>query len=172
MSSHPYPRSQRDATLGAADSSSQPLAHTRRVLIRKGMGVKTSRLIAEAGIPFEYVYPTGNQLFTLSANQLLINVIVNVFTQADFYWRGLTYVSTGPFSIRFQDGEQYYLASGLVPNVNLPKSPGDPFPWAPQIPYPAGGKILFDIQDTSGAPNTIQLVFIGENQYRVQSIAA
>jgi len=128
-------------------------------------------LIAQAGIPFEYCYPVGSSLFTLSANQQLLNLVINIFTQADFLWRGLTFVSTGAFSIRFQDGEQYYLSDGMVPSVNLPHSAGDPFPWAPQIPYPAGGRVVFDITDTSGAPNTIQLVLTGENRYRLRVAA-
>lgn len=126
--------------------------------------------LLSAGLPFEYVFPATNSLFTLAANEIRLNQIVNIFTQADFVWRGLHLISTGEFSVRFQDGEQYYLSGDLVPSVNLPHNAGDPFPWAPEIPYPAGGKIVLDIQDTSGAPNTVQIVFIGENFYRVQTL--
>jgi len=125
-------------------------------------------LIAGAGVPFTYCFPPNNTVFTLAANQLVLNQVVPIFTQAEFLWRGLMFVSTGAFSIRIQDGEQFYLSEDLVPSVSLPHSAGDPFMWEPNVPYPAGGKILIDLQDTSGAPNSIQLAFIGENKYRLR----
>ena len=109
-----------------------------------------------------YVYPID-----LSANQLLSNQSVSILTEPDFLWRGLIFTSTGSFSVRFQDGQQYYLSNDLIQSANLPNTAGDPFPFFPEVFYPAGGKIVLDIEDTSDAPNTGQILFIGANRYKI-----
>ena len=111
-----------------------------------------------------YVYPIN-----LTANQQLNNQSVSILTEPDFLWRGLLFTSTGPFSVRFQDGQQYYLSNDLIMSANLPNTAGDPFPFFPEVFYPAGGKIVLDILDTSGSGNTGQILFIGANRYRVSS---
>ena len=68
---------------------------------------------------------------------------------------------------RFQDGQQYYLSNDLIQSANLPNTAGDPFPFFPEVFYPAGGKIVLDIEDTSDAPNTGQILFIGANRYKI-----
>lgn len=112
------------------------------------------------GYPFDVTIP--------SANELLTNQALAILSNADFVWRGLLFVSTGTFSIRIYDGDQYALSPGLILSQNLASTPGDPFPWFPEVWYPAGGKILIDIQDTSGSDgNVIELLFIGANRYRL-----
>lgn len=113
-------------------------------------------------VPFNYTYN-----ISLTANQLLQGQVVSIFTEADFVWRGLVFQSTGLFAVQFQDGQGYYLSSGLMYSTNLPNSPGDPFPYFPEVFYPAGGRIYFNIQDLSGSTNTGQLLFIGANRYEV-----
>jgi hypothetical protein len=115
-------------------------------------------------VSFNYVYP-----ISLTANQLLSNQSVSILTEPDFVWRGLLFVSTGTFSVRFQDGQQYYLSNDLIMSANLLGTAGDPFPIFPEVFYPAGGKIVLDILDTSGTGNTGQIIFIGANRYKVGS---
>ena len=111
-------------------------------------------------IPFDVTITNGNQLLNNQAAAVLRN--------ADFVFRGLTFTSTGGFSVRLYDGDQYALSTGLIMSQNLTFTPGDPFPWFPEVWYPAGGKILIDIQDTSGnAGNQIELLFWGANRYRL-----
>ena len=113
-----------------------------------------------------YAYPFDVTI--TSANQLLTNQAVAILSNADFVFRGLIFTSTGSFSLRIYDGDQYALSSGLIMSQNLLSTPGDPFPWFPEVWYPASGKILLDIQDTSGVGgNVIELLFIGANRYQL-----
>ncbi len=111
---------------------------------------------------FNYVYPIN-----LTALQQLNNQSVSILTEPDFLWRGLLFTSTGSFSVRFQDGQQYYLSNDLIFSTNLLGTAGDPFPIFPEVFYPAGGKIVLDIVDTSDAGNTGQIIFIGAHRYKV-----
>jgi len=113
-------------------------------------------------VPFNYTYN-----ISLTASQLLQGQVVSIFTEADFVWRGLVFQSTGLFAVQFQDGQGYYLSSGLMYSTNLPNSPGDPFPMFPEVFYPAGGRIYLNIQDLSVATNTGQILFVGANRYQV-----
>ncbi len=115
-------------------------------------------------VPFDYVY---NQ--TLSASQTLNNEVVSIFTEADFAWRGLIFTSTGLFSVQFQDGQGYYLSSGMVYSTNMPNTPGDPFPRFPEVVYPAGGRITLNITELTAGTNVVQLLFVGVNRYRIGS---
>ena len=101
----------------------------------------------------------------LTGNQLLNGQIVSIFTEADFVWRGLVFVSTGLFSVQFQDGQGYYLSSDLVYSTNMPNTAGDPWVRYPEVTYPAGGRIYLNILDLSGNPNTGQILFLGCNRY-------
>lgn len=114
-------------------------------------------------VPFSYVYNV-----VLTADQNLTNEVVSIFTEADFAWRGLIFTNTGLFSVRFQDGQGYYLSAGMIFSSNMPNTSGDPFPQFPEVLYPAGGRIQLDISDLSSAENTIQILFVGANRYRVQ----
>jgi len=111
---------------------------------------------------FNYVYPIN-----LTALQQLNNQSVSILTEPDFLLRGLMFTSTGSFSIRLQDGQQYYLSNDLIFSANLLSTAGDPFPIFPEVFYPAGGKIVLDIADTSNAVNTGQITFIGAHRYKV-----
>ncbi len=114
---------------------------------------------------FDYVYDV-----VLSGNQVLNDQVVSIYTEADFAWRALIVnVATGTFKVRFTDGQGYYLSSGLIDSANLTSSPADPWIVFPEVVFPAGGRISIDITDTSGATNTIQLLFRGVNRYRLRS---
>ena len=114
-------------------------------------------------IPFNYIYNV-----VLTASQVLNNEVVSIFTEADFAWRGLIFSATGLFSVQFQDGQGYYVSAGQIFSTNMPNTPGNPWPVFPEILYPAGGRIYLNITDLSAATNTIQLLFVGVNRYRVQ----
>lgn len=111
---------------------------------------------------FSYVYNV-----VLTASQVLIGQTVSIFSEADFCFRALIFTSTGLFGVRFQDGQGLYLDSGFVYSTNYPNNPGDPFPWLPEVVYPASGRIWIDIEDLSVAGNTIQIVFVGANRWKV-----
>lgn len=111
---------------------------------------------------FSYVYNVA-----LTASQVLIGQTVSIFSEADFCFRAMLFQSTGLFGIRFQDGQGLYLDSGFVYSTNYPNNPGDPFPWLPEVVYPASGRIWIDIEDLSAAPNTVQIVFVGANRWKV-----
>ena len=112
-------------------------------------------------VPFNYTYDNS-----LTAGQVLNNEIVSIFN-ADFIWRGLVFTSDGLFSVQFQDGYGYYLSTGQIFSSNMSNTPGDPWPVFPEVFYPAGGRVYLNITDLSGAPNTIQLLFIGVNRYKI-----
>lgn len=103
----------------------------------------------------------------LTANQVALGETVSIFSEADFCFRALVFQSTGLFALRLQDGQGYYMQSGMVFSTNYPNNPGDPFPWLPEVVYPASGRIWIDIQDLSGSGNTIQILFVGANRYKV-----
>jgi hypothetical protein len=97
-------------------------------------------------VDVSYGYPYN---VTLTASQFINDQQVAIGMTADFLWRGLLFVSTGNFNVRFYDGDH------------------DPFPYFPEVWYPAGGRILLDIQDTSDDTNVIQILFMGANRYRL-----
>lgn len=125
-------------------------------------GIDPAAPIGFIDMPFNYVYDV-----TLTASQVLFNEVVSIYTEADFCWRGIVFVSDGTFSVRFMDGQGYYLSAGLILSTNMPNTAGDPFPMFPEVLYPAGGRIQLDIQDESADANVIQILFIGANRYTV-----
>jgi len=128
--------------------------------------------VAAQGVPIPedgymdvaYSYPFN---FSLTANQLSLGNPVSIQTDADFAFRGLIFVSDGVFQVRLYDGQQYQLSAGFISSLCLPNTAGDPFPFVPEVFYPAGSRITIDIQDLSGDANTGQLLFVGVNRYRL-----
>lgn len=114
-------------------------------------------------VDFSYVYDV-----TLSANQFLRDQSVSTTNDADFEWRGSVIAfNTGIFNVRFADSQGYYLSNGMIVSANILGDAASPFVIFPGILIPAGGRIGVDIQDTSGDPNTIELLFRGVKRYRV-----
>jgi len=112
-------------------------------------------------VAYGYPFP-----FSLSANQLSLANQVSIQTDADFVFRGLIFVSDGIFQARFYDGNNYALSTGFIQSGCMPNTAGDPFPFVPEVWYPAGGRITVDIQDLSGSSNTGQMLFLGANRYK------
>ena len=116
-------------------------------------------------VDFSYVYDTSP---ALSANEARVNQAVSTMNDADFAIRAIyVSVATGSFAIRLSDSQGYYLSNGLVASGNLLGDAASPFPVWPEILIPASGRIGIDITDTSGAPNTVEIVFRGVKRYRI-----
>lgn len=113
---------------------------------------------------FTYTYTVS-----LTANQLLTNQGVLVYTDADFAMRALILATyTGPFQIQLSDASGYYLSSNmLLYSIFLQNFAPFPFPFVPEIIIPAGGRIGINIQDLSGAGNTIQIAFRGAKKFSI-----
>jgi len=111
--------------------------------------------------PFSYVYDV-----TLTALQALLNQSIPIQTDSEFYLRGI-YVSasTGTFTFRYSDANNYYFSDAQILNQNYSTFAGQPAVVLPEVWYPAGGKLSIDITDTSGAPNLVEIVFIGVKRY-------
>jgi hypothetical protein len=115
-------------------------------------------------VDFTYVYDV-----VLALNQLLVDQVVPIMNDSDFVWRALILsASTGAFRIRFSDAQGYYFSNGYLLSGNFLVGL-IPVPWVinPEAQFPAGGRIGVDIQDLTGAQNTIQLLFRGVKRYRL-----
>lgn len=111
---------------------------------------------------YDYALPpvvvAGNAALT---TQIVIN------QDADFMAFWLISNSSGGFNCRFGDaGRGWYFMSGLIANVNLFGTALLPFPMLPPYTFKAQGAITIDLVDTSGAPNTIQIVFSGKKIFK------
>jgi hypothetical protein len=114
-------------------------------------------------VDFTYPYDV-----VLTANQFLRDQSVSTTNDADFCIRGLVIATfTGAFNLRISDSQGFYLSNGVIASANLIGDAASPFVVFPELIIPAGGKIGIDIQDTSGAGNTIELLFRGVKRYRI-----
>jgi hypothetical protein len=109
----------------------------------------------------------------LTANQLLTAQALGLGGSAPFRLMMLTRKSTGTFRFRFWDSTGQYFSSGGTGSSALDRIPdtcmfGDgslPFVVAPHPLFPAAGTINYDIEDTSGGNNTVEICFVGELVY-------
>jgi hypothetical protein len=114
-------------------------------------------------VDFTYPYDV-----ILTASQFLRDQTVSTTNDADFCVRGIVVATlTGAFNIRFSDSQGFYLSNGMIASANLIGDAASPFPVFPELIIPAGGKIGIDIQDTSDAQNTIEILFRGVKRYRI-----
>lgn len=117
------------------------------------------------GIPSDFTY-TYN--VTLSANQLLTNDGTLIYTDADFFITGvLLALNTAAFQFQLSDASGYYLMNSMINSAALQIV--TPFPFVPAVKIPAGGRIGINIQDLSGAANTIQLIYRGYKSFAVNA---
>jgi hypothetical protein len=116
-------------------------------------------------VDVDFIYPYD---VTLTANQFLRDQSIPTTNDADFEWRAIVIsLATGTFNVRFADSQGYYLSNGMIASANILGDASSPYPVFPGILIPAGGRIGVDIQDTSGAPNTIEILCRGVKRYRV-----
>jgi hypothetical protein len=126
-------------------------------------GLNNASPLNYVDVDFTYPYDV-----ILTANQFLPNQSVSTTNDADFAWRALIIaVATGSFNVRFADSQGYYLSNGVIASANLQGDAASPYPIFPEIIIPAGGRIGIDIQDTSDAGNTIELLCRGVKRYRI-----
>jgi hypothetical protein len=119
----------------------------------------------EGYVDVDFTYPYD---VVLTADQFLRDQSISTTNDADFCWRGLVLgFSTGAFNVRFADSQGFYLSNGMIASANILGDPASPYPVFPEIIIPAGGRIGVDIQDTSDATNTIQLLLKGVKRFRL-----
>ena len=119
----------------------------------------------EGFIDVDFTYPYD---VSLTASQELQNQSVSTTNDADFAARGIVIASaTGSFNIKWRDSQGFQYSSGYIASANLLGDAASPFPIWPEMLIPAGGKIEIDIQDTSAAPNTIEILWRGVKRFRV-----
>lgn len=116
-------------------------------------------------VDVDFTYPYD---VVLSASQFLRDQSISTTNDADFSWRAIVIAfSTGTFNVRFADSQGYYLSNGMIVSANILGDAASPYPIFPEILIPAGGRIGIDIQDTSGNPNTIELLCRGVKRFRI-----
>jgi len=108
---------------------------------------------------FGYVYNV-----TLTALQQLQDN-KSVDPDADFLLEAVSIgSSTGIFEFRYSDSRLYWTSDARIASAIYVAQ--DPYPTAPPLVIPAGGRIGIDIADTSNAGNTIQIIFRGAKRYQ------
>ncbi len=128
-------------------------------------GVDNPNPVGYSDVDFTYTFNVN-----LLASQPLVNQQVNLHTDADFILRAITYVSTGIFSYRFYDSQDFPLSDAQLFNGNLSADPSEPTVVSPELPFPAGSKIGIDITELSAAPNTVQIVFRGVKRFKLAQV--
>lgn len=115
-------------------------------------------------VSFDYVYDVS-----LLLNQQLRDQSIPIHTDSDFVLRAIILSqATGAFSIRFNDSQGYYLSSGFMLSANfLSGTVPYPYPIFPELLFPAGSRIGIEINELSGAENTVQMIFRGAKRYRL-----
>lgn len=109
---------------------------------------------------FDYTFDV-----TLTANQNLPDQSLIIGGDADFIIRAIVGTQTGAYKIRFRDNQGFYLSPGMVNNSNIMGTAQLPVPIWPELQIPRNGKLGIDLLDTSGAGNTIEIVFKGVKRY-------
>lgn len=114
--------------------------------------------------PFSYIYnPPNNQL---TGNQELENDSVQIDVDSDFrLFAWFISLFTGQFEIQIADSTGYYLFSGFMNSGAISQSSAIPTIFSPAHPFPAGGKILINLNELSGSTNPLQIVFVGEKLF-------
>lgn len=121
-------------------------------------GIPATQFNGYVPVDYSYVYDT-----VLTANQVKATEGVTIYTDADWALTAIyVALNTGAFLLQIQDASGYTLMNAPVSNaLFLQGTVPVPFPFVPAVKYPAGGRIGIYIADTSGAGNTIELVFRG-----------
>jgi len=132
----------------------------------EGVNLPPPQQVGYEDRPYDYIYnPLNGQLTAL---QNIVGDTVAIQTDADFLLYAV-YISlyTAPFQVQFVDSYGYQLSNGFMNSGAFSQSSSNPTVFSPAHPFPAGGKILINIQDLSGATNNLQLVFKGVKRFRV-----
>jgi hypothetical protein len=106
---------------------------------------------------------------TLTANQALQRVPVNIDRDSDFLLTGINGSSTGTYSLNVRLPSGRLIGSSQINNVNFIGAANQPTSIGPPPIYRAGstGPEL-DLTETSGSSNIVQIVFNGIRRLRTQ----
>lgn len=132
----------------------------------QGLGIPDPTQTGQEIKPYAYIYnPPNGQL---TADQQIANDTVAIQTDADFYMFAW-YISlfTGDFQIQLTDSTGYQLQSGFLNSAAISQQSSDPTIFDPAHFFPAGSKILINIEDLSDATNPLQIVFPGIKVYKM-----
>lgn len=103
---------------------------------------------------------------TLLANGVANGQVVGPLADADFVLTGIHGTSTGTYTVNFKlPSGRYVSPNAQIKNTDLVGTPQTPTDFPPTL-YPKGSQtIKFDVTDTSGAGNTIEIICSGYNRY-------
>jgi hypothetical protein len=130
----------------------------------QGVEVAPSMELGYDPRPFVYIYnPPNGQLTSL---QELENDSVQIDVDSDFrLFSWYIPLFTGEFEVQLADSTGYYLFSGFMNSGGISQSQAVSTVFSPAHPFPAGGKILLNINDLSGSTNPLQIAFVGEKLF-------
>lgn len=131
----------------------------------RGVNVASPDQVGYEPRPFSYIYnPPNNQLTAL---QEVVNDAIQIDVDSDFrLFAWYIALFNGEFEIQIADSTGYYLFSGFMNSGGISQSAAVPTIFSPAHPFPAGGKIIININDLSNATNALQIVFVGEKLFR------
>lgn len=137
-----------------------PLPYITNPFAPSGLAVPPAMgLHEESGI---YVFAA-----TLTALQSRPNLEVSIDTDSDFYLKGLVRspTTTGAFQFQFADESGYFTSNAYIESVALPTSFALPWPVTPQLRFSAGGRITWNLIDTSNAGNDVVIYCLGTKRF-------
>lgn len=111
------------------------------------------------------IYPFS---VTLTGNQALTRLPVNIDRDSDFVLMGIAGGQTGGYTLNLRLPSGRLIASAQMVNSQfVAPNANQPTPWGPPSIYRAGSTgPEVDITDTSGSGNTVNLLFIGTRRLR------
>lgn len=105
--------------------------------------------------------------FTLTANQKVGQVPVNIDRDSDFMLTGINGSSTGTYTLNIRLPSGRLICSSQINNTNFIGVANQPTAVGPCPVYRAGSTgPEIDLTDTSGASNVLQIVFSGIRRLR------
>lgn len=105
---------------------------------------------------------------TLTSNEEKREQGVFIDGDGDFVCQSIAATQTGNFSIRLKSPNGRYFPQEYAKHSNIVGAGAFPMPIEPPFVFPSGARIACDVKDTSGAGNTLQIVFKGVKRYRVR----
>ncbi|MDP9054841.1 MAG: hypothetical protein M3N93_11165 [Acidobacteriota bacterium] len=112
------------------------------------------------------IYPLQ---IALTANQALRNQKVGIDSDSDFILTGVHGTSTGAFNINFKLPSGRMVSNNLVQSANLIGTANQPAAFAPMLYKKGGLGPATDLTDTSGAGNTVEIIYDGYRRFPVGS---
>lgn len=120
--------------------------------------------------PAGYYDEAGGYVFdyVLNANQIALGLSVPIDQDSDFIWMATYGTQTGTYKVNFKTARGRQIFSSPVNSLNAIGTAQFPTVWEPAFTYNASGRIMLDLTDTSGAQNTVQLVFLGVRRFKTR----